>query len=112
LNVVEGKYPAKPEPRPDLSTSGDASSNQSTPFYVGGSEGVAKVVEVSSSTEPGQFKVGDWVIMRKSQTGTWINQKIVASEDVLRIPNQEKLTAAQAATISVRGQFFLFELWF
>ncbi|KAG0707147.1 hypothetical protein DFH29DRAFT_897301 [Suillus ampliporus] len=92
INVIEGVYPAKPEPDVSLSQAKDH------PLFVGGNEGLGKVVDIGEGVIG--LQKGDWVVMTRSQSGTWSSAKNVASSDVLKVPNQG-LSETQAATITV-----------
>ncbi|KAI6038001.1 hypothetical protein EDC04DRAFT_3114038 [Pisolithus marmoratus] len=89
INVVEGVYPAKPVPFDLLS--------QDAPVYVGGNEGLAEVVQVGDGV--GELRKGDWVVMTKSQIGTWASARNVHVQDILKVPSD--LEEAQAATLTV-----------
>ncbi|KAG2052095.1 NAD(P)-binding protein [Suillus hirtellus] len=92
INVIEGIYPAKPEPDVSLSRAKDY------PLFVGGNEGLGKVIDVGDGIVG--LRKDDWVIMTKPQSGTWSSAKNVAMSDVLKVPKQG-LSEAQAATITV-----------
>lgn len=93
INVIEGVYPAKPEPDVSLSEEKDR------PLFVGGNEGMGKVMDVGEGVVG--LRKDDWVVMTKPQSGTWLSAKNVALSDVLKVPKQG-LSEAQAATITVR----------
>lgn len=93
INVIEGVYPAKPEPDVSLSQAKDY------PLFVGGNEGLGKVIDVGDGIVG--LRKDDWVVMTKAQSGTWSSAKNVAMSDVLKVPKQG-LSEAQAATITVR----------
>ncbi|KAG1810300.1 uncharacterized protein HD556DRAFT_1319334 [Suillus plorans] len=92
INVIEGIYPAKPEPDVSLSQAKDY------PLFVGGNEGLGKVIDVGDGIVG--LRKDDWVVMTKPQSGTWSSAKNVAMSDVLKVPKQG-LSEAQAATITV-----------
>jgi len=92
INVIEGVYPTKPIAPFDLLGHAQA------PVYVGGNEGLAEVVETGEGVT--ELKTGDWVIMTKSQTGTWTSARNVDVQDALKVPSD--LGEAAAATITVR----------
>lgn len=92
INVIEGVYPAKPEPDVSLSQAKDY------PLFVGGNEGLGKVIDVGDGIVG--LRKDDWVVMTKAQSGTWSSAKNVAMSDVLKVPKQG-LSEAQAATITV-----------
>lgn len=66
---------------------------------MGGNEGVAQVIDVGDGVE--DLQIGDWVVMTKPQSGTWLSGKNVRQEDVLKVPKIEGLTQIHAATITV-----------
>lgn len=88
VNVIQGVYPGK------------AAKSDLTPFFVAGNEGLARVTAVGEGVH--SLKVNDWVLMSKQQAGTWRTDKNVAVVDVIKVPQSESLTEAQAATLSVR----------
>ncbi|KAB5594923.1 Mitochondrial trans-2-enoyl-CoA reductase [Ceratobasidium theobromae] len=89
LNVVQGVYPSKPEIRYDLGTP--------SPSFVGGNEGVGQVERVGEGVK--NLSAGDWVIMAKPQSGTWVSHAYANSQDV--IPIDKRIGGARAATITV-----------
>jgi trans-2-enoyl-CoA reductase len=92
INVIEGVYPARPEPDVSLSQAKDH------PLFVGGNEGLGKVMDVGEGVV--DLQKDDWVVMTKAQSGTWASAKNIALSDVLKVPKQG-LSEAQAATITV-----------
>lgn len=92
INVIEGVYPAKPEPDVSLSQEKDC------PLFVGGNEGLGKVMDIGEGVVG--LQKDDWVVMTKPQSGTWSSAKNVTLSDILKIPKQG-LSEAQAATITV-----------
>jgi trans-2-enoyl-CoA reductase len=92
INVIEGIYPAKPHPDASFSWSRDL------PVFVGGNEGLGEVMEIGEGVN--SLRKGDWVVLTKTQSGTWSSAKNVASSDVLKVPRQD-LSEVQAATITV-----------
>ncbi|KAF9078050.1 hypothetical protein BDP27DRAFT_1310677 [Rhodocollybia butyracea] len=96
INTIEGVYPAKPSWTSDLASSGWGSKGKQV--YVGGNEGLAKVVEVGEGVEG--LKKDDWVVMDKPQLGTWATSRNVSFEDVIRLP-ATGLTEAHGATMTV-----------
>ncbi|KAG1744658.1 uncharacterized protein EDB91DRAFT_1123754 [Suillus paluster] len=92
LNVIEGVYPAKPEPDTSLSQVKDH------PLFVGGNEGLGRVIHIGEGVVG--LQKGDWVVMSKAQSGTWSSAKNVSPSDVIKVPKQG-LSEAQAATITV-----------
>jgi trans-2-enoyl-CoA reductase len=92
INVIEGVYPARPEPDVSLSQAKDH------PLFVGGNEGLGKVMDVGEGVV--DLQKDDWVVMTKAQSGTWASAKNIDLSDVLKVPKQG-LSEAQAATITV-----------
>lgn len=86
INVIEGVYPSKPSIRPDLGN-----------IFIAGNEGLAEVVDVGDSVKG--VAPGDWVIMSKSQVGTWASQLSVGEGDVIKVP--KGLSEVQAATMRI-----------
>ncbi|KAG2145600.1 hypothetical protein BD769DRAFT_1625264 [Suillus cothurnatus] len=89
---IKGVYPARPEPDVSLSQAKDH------PLFVGGNEGLGKVMDVGEGVV--DLQKDDWVVMTKAQSGTWASAKNIALSDVLKVPKQG-LSEAQAATITV-----------
>ena len=89
INVVQGVYPSKPVQRPEG-------------YYIPGNEGLAEIHELSTNSNPG-LKVGDWVVMRKPQLGTWASHAMVEFGDILPLPSGAKsaLSTVHAATLAV-----------
>jgi NADPH:quinone reductase-like Zn-dependent oxidoreductase len=100
INVIEGLYPSKPTKTDALTAQGKGSEGQ--PVFVGGNEGLAQVVAVGEGVKPEYLKEGDWVVVTKQQSGTWMTERNIPVVDVARVPNAERLTEAQAATLTVR----------
>ncbi|PPQ63299.1 hypothetical protein CVT24_006744 [Panaeolus cyanescens] len=97
INVIEGVYPSKPTKSNNLTQ--DGLGSKSEPVFVAGNEGLAQVTAVGAGVS--NLSVGDWVIMTKQQAGTWATDRNVKAEDVLKVPDAESLTEAQAATLTV-----------
>ncbi|KAJ6518616.1 hypothetical protein C8R45DRAFT_884592 [Mycena sanguinolenta] len=91
VNVVQGVYPAKPS----LTSLVDGHPD----VFVGGNEGLAEVTQVGSGVSG--LAVGDWVVMTKSQAGTWSSSRNVGAKDVLKLPRVDGLTEVHGATITV-----------
>jgi trans-2-enoyl-CoA reductase len=98
LNVVEGVYPSKPTKTGALAPTGKGGDDN--PVFVAGNEGVARVTAIGQGVH--SFKVNDRVVMIKQQVGTWATNKNVAVVDVTKVPGEDVLTEAQAATLTVR----------
>ncbi|KAF8638937.1 hypothetical protein AX16_010412 [Volvariella volvacea WC 439] len=97
LNVIEGVYPSKPQKNSELASTGKGSPE--SPVFIGGNEGLARVVEIGSAVSG--FRVGDWVIMTKPQSGTWCSQANAKATDVLKLPRVAGVSEVQGATITV-----------
>ncbi|KIM34234.1 hypothetical protein M408DRAFT_325691 [Serendipita vermifera MAFF 305830] len=101
LNTVEGTYPSKPILVPGF-------DEKNGDVFIGGNEGVAEVVKVAPNeqTDTAMLKEGDWVVMRKAQSGTWTNWRVMNASEVLRVPRKpvgSKVTEVFAATMMVNG---------
>ncbi|KAF8582029.1 trans-2-enoyl-CoA reductase [Ramaria rubella] len=94
LNTIEGVYPSKPSLRPTSAT------KLHEPVYVAGNEGLGQVVELGHGVNG--LKEGDWVVMTKSQSGTWQSKQNVPGDDVLRVPREKgTLTEVHGSTLTV-----------
>ncbi|KAH9943807.1 NAD(P)-binding protein [Amylocystis lapponica] len=93
INVIEGVYPAKPAPTTALS----GVHKLDEPVYVVGNEGLAEVVAVGSHVDG--LKRGDWVVMAKSQAGTWASERVVGVDDVIKLPD-EGVSEVNGATMT------------
>lgn len=89
MNVIQGVYPAKPQ-TVELNNS---------PQKLGGNEAVAQVVEVGSGVDV--LKPSDWVIMGKSQLGTWRSSAVLNTNDVIKLPPSTALSKVHAATLAI-----------
>lgn len=98
INVIEGVYPNKPTKTNALAPTGQGSERN--PVFLAGNEGLARVTAVGEGVH--SFKLNDWVVMIKQQTGTWTTDKNVSVVDIAKIPGAGILSEAQAATLSVR----------
>lgn len=98
LNVIEGKYPEKPRPRIGFSDDPD------NVVFIPGNEGLA-VIEAVGPREP-EFKVGDWVVMHRAQSGTWAQRQVVHREDVIVLDKEARGVGREGASmlmVSRRG---------
>ncbi|EGN91990.1 hypothetical protein SERLA73DRAFT_191781 [Serpula lacrymans var. lacrymans S7.3] len=95
INVIEGVYPAKPNPNASLSSSGKGSQDE--PVFVAGNEGLAEVTNVGDGVT--HLQPNDWVIMTRQQAGTWSTGMNVKPQDILKVPRS--LNDVEAATITV-----------
>jgi trans-2-enoyl-CoA reductase len=105
LNVIEGVYPNRPDPRTDLASSGRGSAEQ--PVFVPGNEGLAEITAIGKGVT--NLKCGEWVTMAKQQAGTWTSSANLGAHDVLKIPKvkgKTYLSEVQAATLAVRVDFY------
>lgn len=98
INVIEGVYPSRPTKTDNLGTR-EGLGSEGHPVFVGGNEGLAQVVSVGEGVEA--LREGDWVVVTKQQSGTWMSERIVPVVDVAKVPRREALTEAQAATLTV-----------
>ncbi|KAG7443693.1 NAD(P)-binding protein [Guyanagaster necrorhizus] len=90
INVVEGVYPAKPQPVQGI---------WSEDVYIGGNEGLAIVTAIGEGVD--SVKPRDWVILTKAQAGTWTAVKNISAEEIVKIPNPEGLSEVHGATMTV-----------
>jgi mitochondrial enoyl-[acyl-carrier protein] reductase / trans-2-enoyl-CoA reductase len=92
VNQIQGTYPSKPVFHSDLGSS--------SPIAIPGNEGVAEVTAVGPDAKS-ELSVGDWVVPRKTNLGTWRTHALTTADQLLKIENQSGLTAAQVATANV-----------
>jgi mitochondrial enoyl-[acyl-carrier protein] reductase / trans-2-enoyl-CoA reductase len=92
VNQIQGTYPSKPVFRADLGSA--------TPLAVPGNEGVAEVTAVGPDAR-GQFSVGDWVIPKRTNFGTWRTHAVTTADGLMRIDDKSGLTPTQVATVTV-----------
>ena len=97
INVIEGVYPTKPEPRSNIARHGPGSSSE--PCYIVGNEGLGEVTSVGQGVKTVQ--PGDRVVMLKQQAGTWSSSENVSEIDILKLPNGSRVSDVLGATISV-----------
>jgi NADPH:quinone reductase-like Zn-dependent oxidoreductase len=75
--------------------------------FIAGNEGLASVVQAGPSDKHiglHKFREGDWVVMRKPQSGTWANWKVADAVDLMPIPKRHagsKVTEVFGATMMV-----------
>ncbi|ORX43710.1 NAD(P)-binding protein [Hesseltinella vesiculosa] len=91
VNQVQGAYPFKPPFR----SLGD---QDSTPYAVGGNEGVAEVIAVGDQVQG--IQVGDHVLPNPG-FGTWRNFASGAANDFQVLPKRKNVSIIQEATLSV-----------
>jgi trans-2-enoyl-CoA reductase len=113
VNALEGAYPARAARAADALCAAAGEE-----VRVGGNEGVAEVVEAG---EGAGVQPGDWgarcarppcarraerptraVLVAKPQSGTWTSAANHAGADLIPLARSPKLTAAHAATLTVR----------
>ncbi|KAG2011554.1 trans-2-enoyl-CoA reductase [Coprinopsis cinerea AmutBmut pab1-1] len=100
INVIEGVYPSKPTRTDSLGNSSGLGS-EGHPVFIGGNEGLAEVTAVGQGAD-GMYKVGDWVVVTKQQSGTWMSERNIPAPDVARVPGgRAALTEAAGATLTV-----------
>ncbi|EMD39037.1 hypothetical protein CERSUDRAFT_81807 [Gelatoporia subvermispora B] len=90
INVIEGSYPLRPVP--DVSVSSDGK------LFVPGNEGLGEVTAVGDDVQG--LSVGDWVVVAKQQSGTWVSARSARAEDVIKLPKGD-VSEVNAATIIV-----------
>ncbi|KAI0028346.1 hypothetical protein K488DRAFT_80732 [Vararia minispora EC-137] len=93
INVIQGVYPSKP--------TASAFPGISSELFVAGNEGVAEICALGSGTDGKGLSVGDWVIIAKSQSGTWSSARNVHLRDVIKLPRKQGVTVVHAATMTV-----------
>jgi NADPH:quinone reductase-like Zn-dependent oxidoreductase len=75
--------------------------------FIAGNEGLAEVIKAGPTDKHNgqhKFKEGEWVIMRKPQSGTWTNWKVADAVDLMPIPKPHagsKMTEVFGATMMV-----------
>lgn len=99
INQIQGVYPSKPEATLEFGTE--------EPAFVCGNEGLFEVLHSNFS----DLKVGDWVIPKDVNFGTWRTHALASGEKFIKVPNPSQsteergkpygLTVNQLATISV-----------
>ncbi|KAG7095214.1 hypothetical protein E1B28_005989 [Marasmius oreades] len=94
LNTIEGSYPVSPKSEPALLSSHG-------PIFVGGKEGLAKVVAVGEGVSG--FMEGDWVVMYDHRVPTWIKRRNVLATDLIKLPLTAKdgLSEVNGAMITI-----------
>jgi trans-2-enoyl-CoA reductase len=92
VNQIQGTYPSKPAFTKDLGSS--------EPLAVPGNEGVAEVTAVGPGAKD-VLKIGDWVIPRKTNFGTWRTHALTSVDQLMRIEDQAGLTPLQVATTTI-----------
>lgn len=99
INVIEGVYPVKPEPRTNIAESGPGSKEE--PCFMVGNEGLAEVTEIGQGVS--SLVPGDRVVMVIPQSGTWSSGATVQEQDVIKIPilDGSSVSDVQGATMSV-----------
>ncbi|KAK9893737.1 NAD(P)-binding protein [Cystobasidium minutum MCA 4210] len=97
LNVIQGSYPERAPPSEIVPKSAEGK-----PYYIAGSEGFATVEELPKGDSSG-LKVGDWVIMGKSQQGTWSSRSNLPLDGQFPIARSSSSTLSeiQAATLGI-----------
>ena len=79
VNQIEGKYPLKP--------SGSAQHEaDEDPFWLGGSEGVARIESMAASHP--HFEVGDRVLCARTVGGTWQQYVETTTSAILPVPTE------------------------
>jgi trans-2-enoyl-CoA reductase len=92
VNQIQGTYPSKPAFTKDL---GSAQA-----LAVPGNEGVAEVTAVGPGAKD-VLSVGDWVIPKRTNFGTWRTHALTKVDDLMRIENKTGLTPLQVATTTI-----------
>ncbi|TIB30907.1 hypothetical protein E3P84_03152 [Wallemia ichthyophaga] len=89
MNVVEGVYPAR---APSVEVDGTAHS-------LCGTEGVGRVEAVGEGVR--SLRPSDWVVMGRSQLGTWRSSALLDAASVTKLPASPALTPVHAATLAI-----------
>lgn len=100
INVIQGSYPEKAPPSQLIPGSAEGRE-----YYIGGSEGFAIVEELPDNHgNEANLNVGDWVIMGKTQQGTWSSRSNLPASALFPVPRSSSsstLSELQAATLGV-----------
>lgn len=91
VNQIQGVYPSKPPFETSLGTV--------EPSAVGGNEGAFEVISTGAGVK--NLSKGDWVIMKRTNQGTWRTHAQLDESQLIRIENKEGLTPLQIGTVSV-----------
>lgn len=85
LNVLEGKYPSRPQKRDDIGFR--------EPAYIGGNEGFAVIQHIPQGSKVAKdmgLKEGDWVVFGRPQMGTWRSHLIADVKDLIKVPRSKE----------------------
>ena len=99
LNVIEGVYPDRPAPRPDLEPYAPDVTLPANPLFVAGSEAVGVVTDLGAGAHAG-LNPGDKVVLDKSQLGAWATYQNVDAAHLHKVDSA--LSDVAAATMKVR----------
>jgi trans-2-enoyl-CoA reductase len=91
INQIQGVYPSKPAFQTNLGTP--------IPSAVGGNEGAFEVLSTGANVK--SLTKGDWVIMKKTNQGTWRTHAQLDESQLIRIEDKTNLTPIQIGTVSV-----------
>lgn len=91
INQIQGVYPSKPD--------FDSSLGTGEPSAVAGNEGAFEVISIGSGVQ--NLNKGDWVIMKRTNQGTWRTHAQMDESQLIKIQNKEGLTPLQVGTVSV-----------
>lgn len=92
VNQIQGVYPSKPTFHSDLGSA--------TPIAVPGNEGVAEVTAVGPDAKS-ELSVGDWVIPRNVNFGTWRTHALTTADQLTKIEDTTGLSPIQVATSNI-----------
>ncbi|KAL0581437.1 hypothetical protein V5O48_000591 [Marasmius crinis-equi] len=97
INTVEGVYPVKP--KQDDSFYSEQSTKR--PIFVGGKEGLARVVEVGEGVQG--LKKDDWVVAYQYRVSTWTKRRNVSAADIIKLPytGKDGLSEVNGACITI-----------
>lgn len=100
INVLEGVYPAKPEPRSDLiPLVGDPQT-----LSIAGNEAVGVIAKLGG--DGAGLRVGDRVILDKSQLGVWATYQNVDLKNLVKVHDGVSDVAAATLRVSFPSSFY------
>ena len=95
LHAIDGVYPYQPGAR-QLNVGG-----QERTLHIAGNEGLGEIADVGEGVK--SLKKGDWVVLSKSQSGTWSSGQTLEEGDVIKIDKESGISPVNAATLVVRS---------
>ncbi|KAL2005042.1 hypothetical protein VTN00DRAFT_2892 [Thermoascus crustaceus] len=91
INQIQGVYPSKPAKETTLGTA--------EPSAVAGNEGAFEVLSTGSNVT--SLTKGDWVVMKRTNQGTWRTHAQLDESQLIKIEDKSGLTPLQVGTVSV-----------